>query len=53
MSNQEWREDLDRLLVRFAAGGLCVDTHSMDLAQLWAVYCGLRRLLGVQVARNG
>lgn len=46
MSNPEWREDLNRLLVRFSAAGLALDVDTDDLTRLWAVYCGLRRLLG-------
>lgn len=46
MSNPNWQEDLNRLLVRFSGSGICPDTYQMSLTQLWAVYCGLRRLLG-------
>jgi hypothetical protein len=44
MNNQEWREDLDRLLVRFSGMGITPDTYSMTSSELWGVYCGLRRL---------
>lgn len=46
MHNLLWLEDLNRLLARFSAAGICPDTYEMNLAQLWGVYCGLRRLMG-------
>lgn len=52
MSSPEWREDLNRLLARFSAVGACPDVDEADLTRLWAVYCGLRRLVGQPVSVN-
>lgn len=46
MANREWLEDLNRLLVRFSGMGVIRDTYSMEMNELWGLYCGLRRLAG-------
>lgn len=42
---QAWQEELNRLLARLSAAGVCPDTSDMDLSRQWAVYCSLRRLI--------
>lgn len=46
MHDANWLEELNRLLVRFSGMGIARDTYSMTLTELWAIYCGLRRLMG-------
>lgn len=52
MNNLVWKEDLNRLLARLSAAGTGPDISDMDLTQLWAVYCVLRRMLG-ETKRGG
>ena len=44
MANELWREDLNRLVARFSVVHACPDTYSMEISELWAFYCRLRRL---------
>ena len=46
MDNEQWLQDLRRLLGRFS--GMCInpDIPAMALCELWGVYCLLKRLAG-------
>ena len=42
--NDEWRERLEMLLIRFSHLGIGADIASLSMIELWAVYLHLSRL---------
>ncbi len=46
MSDLDWLERLEGLVVRFSCLGISTDMGAMRLCELWALYCFLGRLDG-------
>lgn len=44
LSGNDWRKDLEQLLLRHASQGAQYDTAGMTEAELWGLYLYLKRL---------
>jgi len=46
MSRPDWQDELNAMLWRFSGMGITPDIAAMTLAELWGIYCLLKRLTG-------